>query len=928
MHQTHSNRSVARVPEAGGKFIRFDGRPLLIRGTSYGTFAPDGAGTQFPPPDRVAADFELMAAYGFNTVRLYTAPPVTLLDQASRHGLHVMVGVPWPQHIAFLDDRALRRSIRLDVEKEVRRIASHPAVVLLAVGNEVPASIVRWHGRRRIERFLRELYDTAKSEGPDRLVTYVNYPPTDYLELPFLDVVAFNVYLHDDREMRSYLARLHHIAGNRPLLLAEAGADTLRNGEEGQAALTALQLRAAYESGACGAIAFNWTDEWWRGGHVVEDWAFGLVDRERRPKLALAAASRVFANAPFREEIRRSWPRVSVVVCVYNASDTLDDCLASLGRLTYPDVEVVVVDDGSTDDTAEIARRFPSARLVQTPNGGLSAARNVGLAEATGDIVAYIDGDVRVEAEWLTYLVQPLLESGFAGAGGPNVVPADDPWFSQCVARAPGGPSHVLLDDEVAEHVPGCNMAFRRDVLLTLDGFNPIFLRAGDDVDLCWRLQARGWKIGFAPAAMVWHHHRASLWAFWRQQVGYGESETWLKPLHPQKFAGRRAIWRGHIYSALPFVRSLRRSKVNVGVWGSAAFPSVYRFDGHPLAHLPHSGRWQATSLSLIALGLALLPTPLAAFGPAVSLAGLAGLGVTMSKCVRYAFETDVSRWSPTGPVPRWPRRLAYRAALAGLHFIQPLARLYGRVRGYFVAPRRRAPGFRQTATGISARVLPAGVWRSLGLLTRGGVQERFWGERSVNADTLLDRMTDWLRLSRAVDAIEIDEGWRADRDFSVAIGRLVWLDVRAVVEDHGAGTCLVRVATRARATRLGGFLGAAVAGSAGIAFGGVIAGWAGAGALGLALLVGATPFAVWPALRTASVVHEAIAKVTAENGLTRLSSTVAPDRVRGAEPGAAEARADGGQVSARSPRHRAPVKRVGSTPSPAPATHSGGAPR
>ena len=87
-------------------------------------------------------------------------------------------------------------------------------------------------------------------------------------------------------------------------------------------------------------------------------------------------------------------------------------------------------------------------------------------------------------------------------------MPADDPPMAQCIARAPGGPTHVLLDDRIAEHVPGCNMAFRRDALLAIGGFNPIYLRAGDDVDVCWRLQARGWKIGFASSALVWHHHR------------------------------------------------------------------------------------------------------------------------------------------------------------------------------------------------------------------------------------------------------------------------------------------------------------------------------------------------------------------------------------------------------------------------------------
>ena len=114
--------------------------------------------------------------------------------------------------------------------------------------------------------------------------------------------------------------------------------------------------------------------------------------------------------------------------------------------------------------------------------------------------------------------MQPFATPEIVAAGGPAVMPADDPWFAQCVARAPGGPTHVLLDDRIAEHVPGCNCAFRRDRLLAIGGFNPVFLRAGDDVDVCWRMQARGWKVGFAPAALVWHRHRATTRAYWRQQ--------------------------------------------------------------------------------------------------------------------------------------------------------------------------------------------------------------------------------------------------------------------------------------------------------------------------------------------------------------------------------------------------------------------------
>src|SRR5439155_16475658 len=119
------------------------------------------------------------------------------------------------------------------------------------------------------------------------------------------------------------------------------------------------------------------------------------------------------------------------------------------------DYEVILVDDGSTDRTGEIARSHPRVRVVEVPNGGLSAARNVGLAETTGEIVAYTDADTRVDPDWLTFLVQPFLTSDVVGSGGPNVVPPDDAGIAQCIARAPGGPTHVLLDDRIAEHVPG-----------------------------------------------------------------------------------------------------------------------------------------------------------------------------------------------------------------------------------------------------------------------------------------------------------------------------------------------------------------------------------------------------------------------------------------------------------------------------------------
>ena len=111
-----------------------------------------------------------------------------------------------------------------------------------------------------------------------------------------------------------------------------------------------------------------------------------------------------------------------MVVCAYQAQDTIEECLQSLMELDYPNYDVLVVDDGSTDATAEIARRFP-VRLLIRDRLGLSGARNEGLEQADGDIVAYIDADAWADPDWLTYLALALEVPGTAGAGGPTRYP-------------------------------------------------------------------------------------------------------------------------------------------------------------------------------------------------------------------------------------------------------------------------------------------------------------------------------------------------------------------------------------------------------------------------------------------------------------------------------------------------------------------------
>jgi GT2 family glycosyltransferase/sugar lactone lactonase YvrE len=875
-----STESTSARLRTDGKFFRQGDERFFLKGVTYGTFAPDPDGCQFPPTRQIAEDFAQMAALGINTVRLYTPPRPEMLDEASRHGLRVMVGIPWMQHVAFLDDRATNRSIGREIVGKVRELGKHPAVALFALGNEIPPGVVRWHGRLRVERFLRALFERAKDAAPDALFTYVNFPPTEFLDLSFLDVCAFNVYLHREPELRAYLARLQHIAGQKPLLLAEAGADSIREGLAGQAEITAMHLRAAFEEGAAGAVAFSWTDEWWRGGYPVDDWAFGLVDRSRRPKPAAAAVAAAFARVPFTPERQRDWPRVSVVVCAYNAADTIDDCLTALEHQTYPDYEIIVINDGSRDSTSEIARKHARVRVVDIPNGGLSAARNVGLAEATGEIIAYTDADTRADRDWLTFLVQPFLRSDVVGSGGPNVVPSDDPPMAQCIARAPGGPTHVLLDDRIAEHVPGCNMAFRREALVSIGGFNPIYLRAGDDVDVCWRLQGRGWKIGFASAALVWHHHRSSVKAYWRQQVGYGEGERWLMAHHPEKFLDGRMLWHGRIYSPLPFVRSLWGERVNAGVWGTAAFPSVYRADVHPFAFLPHSVKWQMISLALVLAGAIVNFASDHLWAAALLLvAGGVGLAATVAKNISYALRSNVDSLSGSS--------LWYRAAVAYLHFIQPFARVAGQVRGILSPPQVALPvAERQTSRG--PRPSPREGMRALLLLSGGVIEDRYWSESWTSAERVLGQLTDWLRRSRAVRVIEIDDGWAHDRDVSVLAGRWAWIDVRALIEDHGAGKALLRVGTHLRPTTFGVLAALLIAGALfAAALTGVALRWPMAGVTAAVVTAVVAAFGVWRTAQTTAIVRRGIEQVAQRLGMTPMPAgpakvpLVAPSMLR-----------------------------------------------
>ncbi|MGA7762788.1 MAG: glycosyltransferase, partial [Candidatus Binataceae bacterium] len=391
---------------ARGKFLFEGERKFYARGVSYGPFAPNSRGERYPEPERAAQDFALIRELGANVVRTYVPPPPWMFELAAKHELRLMVGMPWPFHMAFLDSRQMSASIRGTIRtsvNEMRRFAD--VIFAFSLGNEIRSDIVRWHGARAVSRFMGDLYDLGKSIAPDSLFTYSNYPPSEYLDLSFLDFICFNVYLHREPDFRRYLTHLMAATGERPLVLSETGMDTIREGEEHQAELLTWQARAAFELGLSGFIVFAFTDEWHTGGAEISDWAFGLVTRERTRKRAFDAVGEVF-RSPMPPQLKEH-PKASIVVPAYNAAATLGECLDSLAHLNYPDYEIIVVDDGSSDSTGEVAART-GVRVLRAEHRGLAAARNSGIQAAAGSCVAFIDADARADSDWLYHLVETL----------------------------------------------------------------------------------------------------------------------------------------------------------------------------------------------------------------------------------------------------------------------------------------------------------------------------------------------------------------------------------------------------------------------------------------------------------------------------------------------------------------------------------------
>lgn len=761
--------SVETRIRTASKFFFEGERKFFIKGATYGPFAPDETGNTYGKPETVDLDLRMMGEIGLNVIRVYHAPPEWFLEKCAAAGMRVLITLPWEKHIEFLRARKVRDEITQLVRNTVKRYVGNPAVLGYLVGNEISSTMARWLGVRRVIEFVEHLVRIGRTIDPNVLFSYATFPPTEYLLPQNVDFFCFNVYLHNQRDFERYLLRLQNLTEERPLILGEFGMDTIRHSQDEQAEMLGWHIESVAKCGLAGTILFSWTDEWFTGGQLVDDWAFGIVTLDRRPKKSFYTLRDKFGqdNSTLPHRALTDAPSVSVIVCSYNGGRTLARCLESLGKINYPSYEVILVDDGSTDNTAEIAARYPNVRYIHQSNHGLSHARNTGAAAAKGDVFVYTDSDCMADPDWLYYLIGTLTSGDYGGVGGPNVSPPARNAIQAVVAAAPGGPSHVLLTDTIAEHIPGCNMAFYRWAFENIGGFDPEYHKAGDDVDFCWRLQQAGYVIAFSPTAIVWHHRRFTLREFLKQQQGYGEAESLLRFKHLIFFGPTgSAKWRGQIYGAPRFSWFINRPVIYHGIFGEGFFQSMYAPPQSDIAAYLSSVEWFALTLFLFGLGI---------FLPALRIVPYLMLGGTLTVALSYMVRARIE--------PKFDT-VGARLLVMCLAFVQPLVRGFSR---YFTWLH-----FKRTPRAVirAHEQLPAGA-------TGRGLRRRvFWSEVGRDRHHLLGAI--FQLLEEEGWRYSIDTGWK---EWDIQIYGNFWWSIvlQTVTEDHARGKLLTRVRIRNR---------------------------------------------------------------------------------------------------------------------------------
>ncbi len=256
---------------------------------------------------------------------------------------------------------------------------------------------------------------------------------------------------------------------------------------------------------------------------------------------------------------------ISVIVPAYNAKKTIFACLSALENQTVPrtDYEVVVIDDGSTDDTVKIIEGFPKVRVISQENQGPAAARNKGANCAEGEIIIFTDSDCEPQPDWIEQMIAPFeREPDIAGVKGAYKTRQPE-WAARFVQLEYEDKYDLLAQSKYIDFIDTYAAAFRKRVFLQFGGYDTSFpVACAEDIELTYRMSSQGCKMVFNPKAIVSHTHPNTFlsyfkkkykFAYWRMLALRKNPNKILKDSHTPQIMKLQALFLPAILGALPF---------------------------------------------------------------------------------------------------------------------------------------------------------------------------------------------------------------------------------------------------------------------------------------------------------------------------------------------------------------------------------------
>jgi glycosyltransferase involved in cell wall biosynthesis len=492
-----------------GKFLSREGRKFLLKATRL----PDIAGSlDFNEKLALCKRLDHAAAANATALISTAAQAETVLGIAGHAGLYVLVEIAVDP--SDLDSSRGLRAAAARIAKTANVLRSYPALLGYLIDCPIDPENLSVHALDQVRRRLATLVSAIRESSGRRLVAFkrrVHTPPLALIDEDLIYATLANV---TPAGLRSAILALHNLAGARPLVI--------EFGEEfpGQEELVAH----AFGHGAAGVVAPAMrpaASPGWLNGRM-------LSAGELPPFATLEGSS---------TPLPAVMPMVSVVVCARDDDGTISECLESIGRLQYPNYELIVIDHGSHDRISEIAAVPGGARLIRQPGAGFGAARNAAVRAARGELIAFTRADCVVDPDWLTLAVHTMIDGGLDACCGPIYASPENRGLVTRIIASLSSPTTMIAHGDLGVQLTDGNIVVRKASLFDAGGFDPRFDDAGGDIDLSARMIDAGLGLGWCPAGTVWRREGDTPREFYERRIRRGRADALLAMKYPARFS-------------------------------------------------------------------------------------------------------------------------------------------------------------------------------------------------------------------------------------------------------------------------------------------------------------------------------------------------------------------------------------------------------